>query len=99
MNKQISLSAFGNALARHGAIQSMSGTGRCYDNARMESSFATLKKVKLCHIQTWKMPIAQVRSIIFRYIMTYYNCICVNTVNSRGLSSTMYRRATSRPAA
>jgi hypothetical protein len=44
----------------------MSGTGRCYDNARMESFFATLKKVKLCQVQTGKMPIAQVRSIIFR---------------------------------
>ena len=91
MNKQISLSAFGNALARHGTVQSMSGTGRCYDNVQMESFFTTLKKVKLCQVQTWRMPIAQVRSIIFRYIMTYYNCIRVNTVNPRGLSPTMYR--------
>jgi len=29
-------------LARYGADQSMSGTGRCYDNAWMESFFATL---------------------------------------------------------
>ena len=33
--------------ARYGAIQSMSGTGRCYDSARMESFFATLKKEKI----------------------------------------------------
>jgi len=31
-------------LARHHALQSMSGVGKCSDNARMESFFATLKK-------------------------------------------------------
>jgi transposase InsO family protein len=39
--------AFRESLTNHGAIQSMSGTGRCYDNARMESFFATLKKENL----------------------------------------------------
>jgi transposase InsO family protein len=34
----------------------MSGTGRCYDNARMESFFATLKKEKLCQMDTTKLP-------------------------------------------
>ena len=47
---QFTSAAFRNALARHSAIQSMSGTGRCYDNARMESFFATLKKEKLYKI-------------------------------------------------
>jgi transposase InsO family protein len=50
-------------LALHGGIQRMSGTGHCYDNARMESFFATLKKEKLYHIQTGKMPMAQVRAL------------------------------------
>jgi len=36
--------AYRETLAKYGAIQSMSGTGKCYDNARMESFFATLKK-------------------------------------------------------
>jgi putative transposase len=44
---QYTSGAFRDSLAKHGAIQSMSGTGRCYDNARMESFFATLKKEKL----------------------------------------------------
>jgi hypothetical protein len=39
------------------------------------------------------MPMSQVKSIVFRYIMTYYNRIRVNTVNPRGLSPTMYRQA------
>jgi len=31
-------------LAQYGAQQSMSSTGKCYDNARMESFFATFRK-------------------------------------------------------
>lgn len=90
---QFTSAAFRDALARHGAIQSMSGTGRCYDNARMESFFATLKKEKLYKIKTERMPMAQVRSIVFRYIMTYYNRIRVYTGNPDGLPPVMYRQA------
>lgn len=36
--------AFRSELSRCGMIQSLSGTGHCFDNARMESFFATLKK-------------------------------------------------------
>ncbi|MEK3885819.1 IS3 family transposase [Paenibacillus sp. PL2-23] len=39
--------AFRECIAKRDAVQSMSGTGRCYDNARMESFFAALKKEKL----------------------------------------------------
>ena len=38
---QYTSQAFRDSLARNNAIQSMSSTGRCYDNARMESFFAT----------------------------------------------------------
>ena len=41
---------FRAVLKAYDAQQSMSGTGRCYDNARMESFFATLKKEKLLGI-------------------------------------------------
>ncbi len=90
---QFTSAAFRDTLTRHGAIQSMSGTGRCYDNARMESFFATLKKEKLYKIQTEQMPMAQVKSIVFRYIMTYYNRIRVYTGNPGGLPPIMYRQA------
>ena len=90
---QFTSAAFRNALVRHGAIQSMSGTGRCYDNARMESFFATLKKEKLYKIQTEQMPMSQVKSIVFRYIMTYYNRIRIYTSNPGGLPPAMYRQA------
>ena len=38
-----------------GMCQSLSGTAHCFDNARMESFFATLKKEKLYRIPTYKM--------------------------------------------
>lgn len=41
---QFTSHAFRENLSKYGAIQSMSSTGRCYDNARMESFWATLKK-------------------------------------------------------
>jgi len=71
----------------------MSGTGRCYDNARMESFFATLKKGKLYRIRTERMPVTQVKSIAFRYIMTCYNGQRIYTANPGGLAPAMYRQA------
>lgn len=41
---QFASSVFWKLLARYDAVQSMSGTGRCYDNAGMEIFFATQKK-------------------------------------------------------
>lgn len=84
---------FRKVLARYGAIQSMSGTGHCYDNARMESFFATLKKEKLYQLYTEKLPMAQVKSIVFRYIMTYYNRQRIYTANPNGLPPAMFRQA------
>ena len=82
---QFTSADFRKVLARYGAVQSMSGTGRCYDNARMESFFATLKKEKL--------PMAQVKSVVFRYIMTYYNRQRIYTANPGGLPPVMFRQA------
>ena len=75
---------FREALEARGAIQSMSGTGRCYDNARMESFFATLKKEKLYKIRTELLPMSTVKSIIFRWIFSYYNQKRVYTANEYG---------------
>lgn len=81
---------FRETLKKHGAIQSMSGTGRCYDNARMESFFATLKKEKLYKIDTTKMTVNEVRSVIYIYIH-YYNLRRIYTTNG-GLSPMEKRR-------
>jgi len=75
---------FRETLSYYGALQSMSGTGRCYDNARMESFFATLKKEKLYKIKTELLPIETVKSIIFRYIFLYYNRKRVYSSNEGG---------------
>jgi transposase InsO family protein len=56
---QYTSQVFRTALKQYGAIQSMSSTGRCYDNARMESFFATLKKEKLYKNNTKNMTIEE----------------------------------------
>ncbi|MFB9279955.1 IS3 family transposase [Cohnella cellulosilytica] len=83
--------AFRERLAKREAIQSMSSTGRCYDNARMESFFATLKKEKLYQINTERYPMADMKSIIFRYIMVYYNRRRIYTSNPGGWPPAIYR--------
>ncbi len=96
---QFTSAAFRAVLARHSAIQSMSGTGRCYDNARMESFFATLKKEKLYRINTRALSMEQVKTIIFRYIMVYYNRQRIHTANPGGWPPTVYRQTLCRRAA
>jgi transposase InsO family protein len=96
---QFTSAAFRASLDRYGAIQSMSGTGRCYDNARMESFFATLKKEKLYQINTRMLPMAQVKTIIFRYIMVYYNRQRIYTANPDGWPPVIYRQACLQAAA
>ncbi|MDD4495668.1 MAG: IS3 family transposase [Eubacteriales bacterium] len=68
----------------------MSGVGRCYDNARMESFFATLKKEKLYQMDTTKMTVAEVKSVVFRYIH-YYNLRRIYSTNN-GWPPTVYRQ-------
>ena len=77
-----------NALA---IVQSLSGTGHCFDNARMESFFATLKKEKIYQIAAYKLPREQVKTIIFRYIFIYYNRVRIYTRNPLGLPPVKYR--------
>jgi transposase InsO family protein len=88
---QFTSRAFRESLARYGAFQSMSGTGRCYDNARMESFFATLKKEKLYRIRTERYTMAYVKTVIFRYIMVYYNRQRIYTSKPGGWPPAVYR--------
>ena len=71
--------------------QSLSGVDCCYDNARMESFFATLKKELLYRIPTYRMTKEEVKTIIFRYVFTYYNTVQINTCNPDGLPPVAYR--------
>ena len=60
-------------LKQHGVTCSMSRKGNCWDNAPMESFFATLKKelVHQCDYQTR----AEAQLSVFEYIETFYNSV------------------------
>jgi putative transposase len=58
-------------LSRHGIAASMSGRGDCYDNAMMESFWATLK-CELVHQQRYATH-DQARQSIFEYVEVFYN--------------------------
>ena len=76
------------------AVQSMSGVGKCWDNARMESWFATLKKEKIYQLDTTKLTVEKVKTIVWRYTFAYYNTKRVTTVNPDGLPPVIYREKT-----
>ena len=68
---QYACHAYREFVERAGMIASMSRTGNCYDNALMESFFATLKG-ELVHHEHYATR-AAARSSIFRYIEVFYN--------------------------
>ena len=84
---------FRTSLKNNGIKQSLSGVDYCYDNARMESFFATLKKELLYRIPTYKMMMSEVKAWIFRYVFTYYNTVRIYTSNPDGLPPAAYRKA------
>ena len=71
--------------------ETLSGVDHCYDNSRMESFFATLKKELLYRIPTYRMKRENVKSIIFRYVFTYYNQKRIYTANPGGYPPAVYR--------
>lgn len=71
---------------QYGSIrQSMGRTHCCFDNARMESFFATLKKEVIYRLHCASLSREQVRQMIFRWIETYYNRLRRNTANEGNL--------------
>ena len=89
---QYTSEAFRETLRKMNLYQSLSGVSHCYDNARMESFFATLKKELLYRIPTYRMAIEEVKSAVFRYVFTYYNRTRIYTKNPFGLPPAVYRR-------
>lgn len=79
------------ALALHGIEQSMGRTGSCYDNARMESFFATLKKEALYVLPLSTLTKEQVRRIIFRFIECGYNRTRLYSANPEYMPPLVYR--------
>jgi transposase InsO family protein len=68
---QYASGAYRALLQRHGAIRSMSRAGNCWDNAVMESFFATLK-TELVHGARWATRAAACRDLT-EYIDRWYN--------------------------
>jgi putative transposase len=68
---QYAAAIYRTLLASHGLQPSMSRVGCCYDNAMMESFFATLKR-ELIHRRTFADR-KQAESAIFEYIEAFYN--------------------------
>ena len=58
-------------LGKHAITCSMSGVGQCWDNAPMESFFASLKK-ELVHHEDYQSR-AEAKASIFEYIEVFYN--------------------------
>ena len=64
-----------DVIRRYGIRQSMnSGSGRCHDNARCESMWARMKTELLYErYDTEKMAIDELKTIIWRYFISYWN--------------------------
>ena len=63
------------AIKQYGIRQSMNSTGgRCHDNARCESMWARMKSELLYdRYDTEQMTLEQLKSLIWRYFMSYWN--------------------------
>jgi len=68
-----------------GFQQSMGRTGNCFDNARIESFFATLKKELVFQLPLYRMTREEVRVRIFAWIEGYYNSRRRHTANEGNL--------------
>ena len=62
---------FGQRLTRSGIVGSMGSKGDAYDNAAMESFFATLQ-TELLDRREWE-TVAELESAIFHFIEVFYN--------------------------
>ena len=68
---QYASDAYRELLRRHGVVASMSRAGNCYDNAKMESFWATLKS-ELIQDRVFDSR-TEAKSEIFWYIEAFYN--------------------------
>lgn len=68
---QYASAEYREVLQQHGMIASMSGKGHCYDNAAMESCFATLK-IEWVYRQDYRTR-EEVPINLFEYIEIFYN--------------------------
>ena len=72
---QYTSGTYREAVHKYGILQSMnSAGGRCHDNARCESMWARMKEELLYgRHPTKKMTVEEVKTLIFRYFIGYWN--------------------------
>lgn len=70
----------------------MGRTGSCYDNARMESFFATLKKDLVYRQPMYRLSCEEVRALVFEWIVGYYNRRRRHTANEGKLPPLVKRK-------
>ena len=70
---QYTSNLFRDYLEKHHLRQSMGAIGSCFDNARMESFFATLKKELIYTLPLTQLSRDEVKRRIFRWIECDYN--------------------------
>ena len=87
---QYTSKAYKIELAGHHALQSRM-ISKCYDNARMKSFFAALKKEKRYRIDTTKLKMQEVKKIVWRFVV-YYNRRRITTMNPNGYPPAIYRQ-------
>lgn len=68
----------------------MSDVAKYYDNARMESWFATLKKEKIYKPDPVQMTVEEVKKEVWSYPFAYYNTVRVTTVTEDGFPPSVY---------
>jgi transposase InsO family protein len=83
--------AFRHQLVQRGITQSMSRAGNCYDNAAIESFWATLKTE--CFGTTIPDTRTQARAMLFDYIETFYNPVRLHS-SLNFLSPLAFEKAT-----
>ncbi len=69
----------------------MGRTGCCFDNAKMESFWATLKKELIYQLPLSQMSREEVRHAIFAWIEGYYNRRRRHTANQANLAPMVKR--------
>lgn len=79
-------------LESKGFRQSMGRTGSCYDNARMESFFATLKKELIYRLPMYRLTCEEARALIFEWVEGYYNLRRRHTSNEMHLAPLAKRK-------
>ena len=85
-SSQFTSHLYRETLKNHGFQQSMGQTGCCYDNARAESFFATLKKEIIHKLPLYKLTKDEVRIKIMAWVEGYYNKKRRNTANAGNLA-------------